>query len=249
MPINKTINAIINDIDSLKNSLEKLTKGDFQNTFNFIELEEKLNFYTDICDKANILIHISDVNTKKLVWGNSKFKEMLGFTVEEITEMGFEYQKKYYNPNDVLTIEKAAEYFIKGLGDTHSSLFRVRHRDGAWLQFFTSRNVFKRYPNGEPWLILAASINISEPVQTGPQIDEILKENTRLKSQIITNTLTKREIEILKLITNGSSNRVLAKKLNISINTASTHRRNIMSKLKIKNTAQLVCFAIENGLN
>ena len=60
--------------------------------------------------------------------------------------------------------------------------------------------------------------------------------------------LTKREIEILKLIASGYSNQEIANILDISYNTVDTHRKNIMHKLSIKNTAGLVRYAIEKGL-
>jgi len=60
--------------------------------------------------------------------------------------------------------------------------------------------------------------------------------------------LTKREIEILKFIAEGNSNQEIATKLFISYNTVDTHRKNIMHKLSIKNTAGLVRYAIEKGL-
>lgn len=60
--------------------------------------------------------------------------------------------------------------------------------------------------------------------------------------------LTKREIEILKHIASGYSNQEIANMLFISYNTVDTHRKNIMHKLSIKNTAGLVRYAIEKGL-
>jgi DNA-binding NarL/FixJ family response regulator len=60
--------------------------------------------------------------------------------------------------------------------------------------------------------------------------------------------LTKREIEVLKLIASGYSNQEIANILYISYNTVDTHRKNIMHKLAIKNTAGLVRYAIEKGL-
>jgi two-component system nitrate/nitrite response regulator NarL len=60
--------------------------------------------------------------------------------------------------------------------------------------------------------------------------------------------LTKREIEILKYIAEGNSNQEIANKLFISYNTVDTHRKNIMHKLSIKNTAGLVRYAIEKNL-
>lgn len=60
--------------------------------------------------------------------------------------------------------------------------------------------------------------------------------------------ITEREREVLKLIAEELSNREIAKKLFISLRTVDTHRRNLMQKLKLKNTASLVKYAISNGL-
>jgi len=60
--------------------------------------------------------------------------------------------------------------------------------------------------------------------------------------------LTPREIEILKLISEEYSNPEIAEKLFISIRTVDTHRRNLLEKLQVKNTAGLVRYAIKHGI-
>jgi DNA-binding NarL/FixJ family response regulator len=57
--------------------------------------------------------------------------------------------------------------------------------------------------------------------------------------------LTKREIEILKLIADGLTNQQIKEKLFISIDTVDTHRKNLYHKLEVKNTALLIRAAIE----
>lgn len=60
--------------------------------------------------------------------------------------------------------------------------------------------------------------------------------------------LTKREMEILRLIASGSSAKEISEKLFISIKTVDCHKSNIFQKLKLKNTAELVHFAIKNKI-
>jgi DNA-binding NarL/FixJ family response regulator len=60
--------------------------------------------------------------------------------------------------------------------------------------------------------------------------------------------LSDREIEVLKLIAQEHSNGEIAEKLFISVRTVDTHRRNLLEKLNVKNTAGLVKYAIENHL-
>jgi DNA-binding NarL/FixJ family response regulator len=59
--------------------------------------------------------------------------------------------------------------------------------------------------------------------------------------------LTKREMEVLRLIAEGKSDKEIAHLLFISIRTAQNHRANIMNKLGIKKTADLVKYAIHQG--
>jgi DNA-binding NarL/FixJ family response regulator len=60
--------------------------------------------------------------------------------------------------------------------------------------------------------------------------------------------LTPRELEILQHIVAGKSNKEIAGELNLSVNTVSVHRANIMDALGIHKTAELVVYAIRNGL-
>jgi two-component system response regulator NreC len=60
--------------------------------------------------------------------------------------------------------------------------------------------------------------------------------------------LSKREVEVLKLITSGMSNRDIADKLFISIRTVDAHRNHIMQKLSLKSTAELVKYAIKEQI-
>ncbi|HEY3898505.1 MAG TPA: response regulator transcription factor [Chthoniobacter sp.] len=60
--------------------------------------------------------------------------------------------------------------------------------------------------------------------------------------------LTPREREILQLLVEGRRNRDVGRVLNISVKTAETHRARIMSKLGLESVAELVRYAIRNGL-
>jgi DNA-binding NarL/FixJ family response regulator len=60
--------------------------------------------------------------------------------------------------------------------------------------------------------------------------------------------LTTRELEVLHLIVHGKSNKEIAIVLSLSVNTVAVHRANIMQTLGIHNTAELVVYAIRQGL-
>ncbi len=60
--------------------------------------------------------------------------------------------------------------------------------------------------------------------------------------------LSRRELEVLQLICQGHANRAIATRLGLSVNTVSVHRANIMSRLGVHKTAELVVYALRHGL-
>jgi len=80
----------------------------------------------------------------------------------------------------------------------------------------------------------------------------LLSADSTVQKPIIHNSqlsnITSREIEILKLIANGFSNKEIGDKLFISHRTVDTHRTNLMKKLDVSNIAGLIRFAIQKGL-
>lgn len=64
-----------------------------------------------------------------------------------------------------------------------------------------------------------------------------------LKNKILSN----REIEVLSLVVQGFINKEIATKLNISLTTVITHRKNIMEKLGMKSVSALTIYAVMHG--
>ncbi len=91
---------------------------------------------------------------------------------------------------------------------------------------------------GDSYFSKEVSMSLMEQIQKN-------KTTKKKKSDI---PLSKREIEILKLISQEYSNQEIADQLFISIRTVDTHRRNLLEKLEIKNNVGLVKYAIAKGL-
>ena len=88
---------------------------------------------------------------------------------------------------------------------------------------------------------------ISQALEKGQPLDPQIMRSGSLKGERDTG-LTPRELEILQHIVAGKSNKQIATELNLSVNTVSVHRANIMDALGIHKTAELVVYAIRNGL-
>jgi len=85
----------------------------------------------------------------------------------------------------------------------------------------------------------------------GPNVTlTLLEDDTSQKSKSPDGSidLTERELEILKLITEGYTNKEIGERLFISHRTVDTHRTNMMKKLDVNNVAGLISYAIRNGI-
>lgn len=87
-------------------------------------------------------------------------------------------------------------------------------------------------------------------------ITAVYYDETYLSHEIATNlrknanqpvSLSRREIEVLKLVASGLTNKEIAEKLFISPLTADSHRKNLIAKLDVRNTASLIKVALEDG--
>ena len=96
----------------------------------------------------------------------------------------------------------------------------------------------------------AMDLELAEAVKTvaggGTVIDPRIAWNPNASNEAP--QLTSRELEVLQLIVHGKSNKDIAVVLNLSANTVAVHRAKIMERLGIHNTAELVVYAIRNGL-
>lgn len=95
-----------------------------------------------------------------------------------------------------------------------------------------------------PSVIIAAIRSISEG---NTYISEELKDQ-KVYGGAFLNCISRREIEILRMIAEGMTNKKIAENLNISPLTVDSHRKNLIIKLGAKNTASLIKISMEQGL-
>jgi DNA-binding NarL/FixJ family response regulator len=103
--------------------------------------------------------------------------------------------------------------------------------------------------SGKSYISADITLNLlkknNEPAETLTQTDTVLgKANSN--SGLV--ELSKRELEVLKLITDGYTNAEIAEKLFTSKRTIDSHRQRIIEKTQARNTAALVRYAISKGM-
>ena len=79
-------------------------------------------------------------------------------------------------------------------------------------------------------------------------VSDVAAATLKNNAQQLSPVLTRREHEILRMIAEGLTNPAIAAKLFLSLSTVDTHRKSLMRKLNIKNTALLIRYAIEHKM-
>jgi len=79
-------------------------------------------------------------------------------------------------------------------------------------------------------------------------LKEIFLDSMFKKNQDILFHLTERESEVLKYISEGCSNKEIGEKINLSVHTINSYRKQILSKFNARNTADLIKKAIDKGM-
>jgi DNA-binding NarL/FixJ family response regulator len=85
------------------------------------------------------------------------------------------------------------------------------------------------------------------PCISGVVVDHFVRNTSKSESTVFSH-LTDREREVLQLMAEGKSSKVIANQLNLSIKTIETHRMKIMEKLDIHTVAELTKYAVREGL-
>jgi DNA-binding NarL/FixJ family response regulator len=119
----------------------------------------------------------------------------------------------------------------------HSEETLVRQAMEAGARGYVLKNALE--------LDLAAAI---KRVAAGETVLDPALERATGPSVSPTRALSPRELEVLQLICDGLSNREIAARLDLSVNTVAVHRANIMNALGVHKTAELVVYALQHGL-
>lgn len=141
---------------------------------------------------------------------------------------------KKENPNVkvlALSMHEEGTYIFKML-EAGANGYLLKNTSSAELI-----NAIKTVHGGDPFFSQQVSAKLLQQIQGKKELSKMTASAP----------LTRREKEILSLIAEEYSNSEIAEKLFISIRTVDTHKRNLIEKLNVKNTAGLVKYAIKNG--
>lgn len=190
---------------------------------------------------------------------------LTGHDNEVVKGKGPQFQMENIHPEDGQILLEEGYQKLRPLLQKHGnkslklvlqSNYRFKHAQGYYMHLYEQIWPLKASSKGE---LLMALLHIHElPMLTPFRIKvtagifgnqgsfEELFSNTFPKNKQI---LSAREMEVLSHVTKGLSSTDIAKELNLSYHTVRAHRRNILEKLKLKNTQELITYALTHDLN
>lgn len=207
---------------------------------------------------SSVVFFIGDLARSQVLFVSDSSKDILGHNPTELTQKGFDTFISLIHPGDfpillnqyaaILSNLKSSFMYEKTL--CFKSQFRLCHAKGHWVRlqadlilmnFDTDRNPLKVFGNlktrsdksqASPFFVDKVREGDKEPMSDRP-LQIHLKEPP-------CNKVSHRELQVLRLIGSGYSAKQIADKLYISEHTAINHRKNLIEKFNVKNTAELI---------
>ena len=230
----------------------------FRSSSSFISASESAasNSYKWLDEMSSVAVFVCDMSTGQVLFVSKSTTNISGHDHQSFEKGGLSFFASLIHPNDysgilnefvktILCFRKTQHTVSENYN--FRSQFRIKHIDNYWLPVQTNilvlestktegiKKVFgtlKPLTNSFHNDKLNDQRSIKIPQAMNP-VHINLKKRPKEK-------ITSRELEVLQLIAHGFSAKQIADKLFISVHTAINHRKNLIEKFKVKNTAELV---------
>ena len=217
-----------------------------------------------LAETSNSAISVFDLYKNTHVFLSSNFGSALGYSLQDFKPEGEHFLDAKVHPDDLITLIKNAVTALKlvlnfsmdeKLNNKIISEYRILNAAGNYVRVIEQQQVLALDTYGNYWLglsILDISPN-QKNMHEGIKSELINFRTGKIISfteskEDITNALTKREIEILKLVKDGFLSKEISNKLTISFHTVNTHRQRVLEKLGVNNSMEAVMLASKLGL-
>ena len=211
------------------------------------DFTENLNNIRIVADALPASLIIHRVDDLHIVYMNKPGLEGLGTTLEELQDLSQEqYFVKYFNTEDSNDYVPKIINIIKTRSNDLVSYFQqVRaSQNEEWKLVVSNTRIFARNEAGDATHLITIASALDPVHHITAKVNRLMDEVSFLRNNaLLFAKLTKREKEVLKYMAIGLNSGEIAEKLFISSATADTHRRNIRSKLGLKNNYDAVIFA------
>lgn len=171
----------------LKKAFEQLRQELQERQRSEAALQESQRFIQKITDATPNIIYVYDLNEQCNIYCNRELTAILGYTPQEIQQMGSQLLKKLVHPEDLPHVLEHYQRFATAKeGESLEIEYRARHVSGAWHWLLSRDIVFARTAEGKPRHILGTASDITKRKQ--------VEEALQLANQQLTNWVNELEV-------------------------------------------------------
>jgi DNA-binding CsgD family transcriptional regulator len=253
------------DVKSLQEKFRNL----FQNqTIHSEDIDYSiLNFHIRLLEQIayveNSSVALYDMFSGKYVFVRNRFRDILNYDEQAAADKGYSYFFSFMHPDDIpFTLDtciRSMEFLQNVNPDERKDYktvfeFRLKGSNSKYIRFIQQLVALELDRKGNIWLVLIIvdanpnQNNDKAPLRSLINIKNgttgFLADHDEEKS----NQLTRREIEILGLLSKGMASKEIADQLFLSVNTVNNHRQNIIRKMDVNNTSEALAYASKIGI-
>lgn len=220
--------------------------------------------FLNVLNQSPCVTWILDIRTQQYTFVSRNTLEHFGYSSDNYIAMGQNFQNKIRHPEDQLNTWRLIFRIWKILNSIpaikkpnyrFSYDYRILKPNGEIIRILEQNAVLQQDDSGNITHLLGICNDITQWKNSDGQLasltSDIDKQNYFFNCDDFAKPktiLSKRELEIVKLLSEGQSSKDIAKKLFISFHTVNTHRQKMIEKTNTKNTSGLVQYASFNGL-
>lgn len=213
-------------------------------------------------DITNSGVSIFDLSQKQMIFFSSNYGKLLGYAPEEYQALNHQFFESKIHPDDKHKLALNSISILKMLNAcsneekmAHKAIYEYRmlNADGQYIRLIEQYQILELDKTGQIWLMLSV-VDVS-PDQENANTVKCQLLNFKTGSFIPVEPeqkpgldLTKRELEVLKLVKQGLLSKEISDELSISVHTVNTHRQRLLEKLGANNSHEAVTFAARFGL-
>lgn len=214
-----------------------------------------------LADISNSGTSIFDLSKRQIVFYSSNYGKLLGYNPGDYEATGQQFFAERIHPDDQragsingVTILKLFNSFTSDEKLNHKLVneYRMLDATGKYTRLIEQHQVLELDKQGQIWLLVSI-VDISPDQEefdgTKSQLlnfrtGKVIPVQSAEKAEF---ELTKRELEILKLVKEGLLSKEISNRLSISVHTVNTHRQRFLEKLGANNSMEAIMFASRFG--
>lgn len=228
---------------------------------------KKLEEMDEFLPPSSSFFILTDTPQNNFPYVSKNFKTNLGLDAEKMATEGVPYWLGHHHPEDLpVWMQMLQDLMIYTLSEvpleerkklSYTWTFRVKTIEGNYVNLFEHLVPLELDPEGKPVIGLAHATIIGDgemlplkcsvkKLNDNNEYETLLSKN--YSQLLLSDGITNRERDIIRLLALGNNTKQISEKLFISPHTVDTHRRNILKKLKVSSTGELVAYFAQHQL-